>query len=387
MNLRVKPLEFDRTLVIKLPNSCSLQHLIDTLSRILPSSSSFSSLHLSLNSKDEIRASSPHVSLHSLGVADDDLIFYSFNPAAFSSQTLAGDAPFTPAVEKHPTLGSAEAESDEALLLSTNSEPSFLRRLLKEALTRNYLNVFKLLTLTVHRVVVEYGFVRIDKDSGTAVSCFPSPDDSPSPLSSMMSLRYTLPQILVGGGSHSVNLKFQRLGQHFVNVCGGLSDDSGTRLHHVCLDTRRYARALESMQENGESKGSDGEEVFEMLKMVKDRVALPLLIDLCEKVGLDIPPCLMKLPTELKELILERVAGVDLARVACTCSELRFLCSENELWKKKYLEEFGGESEGSVFKDLFAVSWQRKVSKEEILYQAFQRAMDSNPGKICTIYL
>ncbi|KAL9321793.1 hypothetical protein ACSQ67_009846 [Phaseolus vulgaris] len=336
MNLRVKPLEFDRTLVIKLPDSCSLQHLIDTLSRILPSSSSFSSLHLSLNSKDEIRASSPHVSLHSLGVADDDLIFYSFNPAAFSSQTLAGDAPFTPAVEKHPTLGSAEAESDEALLLSTNSEPSFLRRLLKEALTRNYLNVFKLLTLTVHRVVVEYGFVRIDKDSGTAVSCFPSLDDSPSPFSSMMSLR--------------------------------------------------YARPLEFL--NGESKGSDdGKEVFEMLKMVKDRVALPLLIDLCEKVGLDIPPCLMKLPTELKELILESVAGVDLARVACTCSELRFLCSENELWKKKYLEEFGGESEGSVFKDLFALSWQRKVSKEEILYQAFQRAMDSNPGKICTIYL
>ena len=363
MKLRLKSLELNRTLIIKVPNSCSLQQLIDTLSHSLPFSSSSSSLHLSLNTKDEIRASSPHVSLHSLGVADHHLIFYSFNPAAFSSQTLAGDAPFTPAVEKHPTLGSAEVESDEAVVLSTDSEPSFLRRV-----PQNDLNDFKLLTLTVHRVVVEHGFLRIDKDSGTAISCFPSLDDSPSPFSSMMSLRYTLPQILVGGGSHSVNLKFQRLGQHFVNVCGGLSDDSGSNLHHVCLDKRKYVRPLELRLVNGESKGSEGKEVFEMLKMVKDRVALPLLIDLCEKGGLDLPPCLMKLPRELKGLILERVSGVDLAKVACTCSELRFLCSDNELWKKKYLKEFRKKKFGdSVFKDLFALSWQTQKKKNKCM--------------------
>ncbi|KAK7372777.1 hypothetical protein VNO80_06165 [Phaseolus coccineus] len=226
----------------------------------------------------------------------------------FSLETLAGDAPSTPAVEKHPTLGSAEVETvemvdgyDEAVVGSTNSEPFF----------GNDLNDLKLLVFTVHRVVLEYGFVRIDKDSGTAVSCFHSLDDSPSPFSSMISLRYTLPQILVDGGSHSVNLKFQTLG-HFVNVCGGLSDGSGSRLHYVYLDKSKYVRPLKLMMANGESKGSDGKEVFEMLKMVKDRVALPLLIDVCEKGGLDLPPCFMKLPMELKNLILELVPGDDL---------------------------------------------------------------------------
>ncbi|KAK7372708.1 hypothetical protein VNO80_06095 [Phaseolus coccineus] len=166
MKLRLESLEFDQTFTIKVPNSCSLQQLINTLSHnIASSSSSSSSLHLSLNRKDEIRASSPHDSLHSLGMVDDDLIFYSLNPTAFSLEILAGDAPSTPAVEKHPTLG-----------------------------------------------------------------------------------------------------------------------------------------------------------------------------------GLDLPPCFMELPMELKGLILGRVPGVDLGKVACTCSELRFLCSDNELLKKKYLEKFGGES-------------------------------------------
>ncbi|KAK7334694.1 hypothetical protein VNO80_26455 [Phaseolus coccineus] len=324
MQLRLRSLEFDRTLTIKVPNSCSLQQLIDTLSHTIASS---------------------------------------------------------------PTLGSAEVKtvemvdrSDEAMVVSTNSEPFFVRRLLKEALVDDLYD-FKRLVFMVHQVVLDHGFVRIDKDSGRAVSCFHSFDDFPSPFSSMLSLRYTLPEILVDGGSHSVNLKFQTLG-HFVNVCGGLSDDTGSRLHYVCLDKRKYVRLLEFILANGESKGY-GKEVFEMVKMVKDRVALPLLMDVCEKGGLDLPPCFMKLPMELKGLILERVPGVDLAKVACTCSELRFLCSGNEMWKKKYWEKFGkkywekfgkkylekngGESKEGVFKDLFALSWQTNTKKTKCL--------------------
>ena len=119
--------------------------------------------------------------------------------------------------------------------------------------------------------VLESGFVRIDKDSRMAVSCSDLLDDSPSAFSSVISLRYTLPEILANGASHSVNLKFQTLG-HFVNVCGSLSDDVRSMLHFVCLDTRKYVRPLESMLANSETKGSlnDGEdivfgnEVFEM---------------------------------------------------------------------------------------------------------------------------
>ncbi|KAL9316106.1 hypothetical protein ACSQ67_017107 [Phaseolus vulgaris] len=225
---------------------------------------------------------------------------------------------------------------DEAVVVSTNSEPFFVRRLLKEALG-NDINDLKLLVFTVHRVVLEYGFVRIDKDSSTAISCFHSLDDSPSPFSSMKSLRYTLPRILVDGGSHSVNLKFRYIGT-FCECLRGLSDDSSSR-------------PLKLMVANGESKGSDGKEVFYMLKMVKDRVALPLLIDVCEKGGLDLPPCFVKLPMELKGLILECVPDVDLGKVACTCSKLRFMCSNNESLKK-FLEEFREESREFDFKKL-----------------------------------
>ncbi|RDX79380.1 F-box protein SKIP22, partial [Mucuna pruriens] len=392
MKLRLRSLGSKETLKIEVPDSCSLQQLKDTVSHTISSSSS--SLHLSLNRNDEIHASSPHESLHSLGVAAGDLIFYSLNPTAFSlgilphkpetasrdrpttqdsPETVIADAASVPNAEKPPTLDAAEAEtvdmidgSDETVVVSTNSEPFFVKRVLQEAIG-NDVSDFKLSVFTVHAVILESGFVRVDKDLGMAVGCSHLLDDSP--ISSVISLRYSLPEILANGASHSVNLKFQTLG-HFVNVCGSLSDDVGSRLHCVCLDKRKCSKPLELMLANSESKASVndggnilyGNEVFEMWKMVKDRLALPLLIDLCEKAGLDLPPCFMRLPMELKLLILERLPGVDLAKVASTCSELRYLSSSNELWKMKYEEMFGGvaESRGWLFKDLFAMSWETR---------------------------
>ncbi|TKY51053.1 F-box protein SKIP22 [Spatholobus suberectus] len=421
MKLRLRSLESKETLKIEVPNSCSLQQLKDTISHTISSyfSSSSSSLHLSLNRKDEIHASSPHESLLALGVAAGDLVFYSLKPSAFSLETLphkpspqeetgsgdrpttqnypeilAGDALSIPAAEKPPTLDTAEAEtaemvdgSDEVVVVSTNSEPFFVRRVLKEALGNN-VSDFKLLVFTVHGVVLESGFVLVDPDSGMAVNCSHLLDDSSSAFSSVVSLRYTLPEILTNGASHSVNLKLQTLG-HFVNVCGSLSDDVGSRLHCVCLDKRKCARPLELMLANSESETSVndmgdfqfGNEVFELWKMVKDRLALPLLIDLCEKAGLDLPPCFMRLPMELKLLILERLPGLDLAKVACTCSELRYLSSSNELWKKKYEEEFGkGEYRGWLFKDSFAVSWKTKKRSQGIPYRGISRAIILQPN-------
>ncbi|XP_020239863.1 F-box protein SKIP22 [Cajanus cajan] len=406
MKLRLRSLESKETIKIQVPDSCSLQQLKDTISHTISSSSS---LHLSLNTKDEIRASSPDQPLHSLGFITGDLVFYSLNPTAFSPETLAhkpettsrhgptiqalpesldDDAPSIPTTEKPPTLDDAEADtvdtidgSNEAVVVSTNSEPFFVRRVLKEALGNN-VSDFKLLVFTVHGIVLESGFVRVDLDSVMDVGCSHMLEDPPSVFSSVVSLRYTLPEILTNGASHSVNIKFQTLG-HFVNVCGSLSDDVGSRLHCVCLDKRKCVRPLELMLANCESKGSVndsgdfqfGNEVFEMWKMVKDRLALPLLIDLCEKAGLDLPPCFMRLPMELKLMILERLPGVDLAKVACTCSELRYLSTNNELWKKKYEEEFGevGESRGRIFKDLFALSWKTNKRWQGISYRGFSR--------------
>lgn len=42
---------------------------------------------------------------------------------------------------------------------------------------------------------------------------------------------------------------------------------------------------------------------------MNDRLALPLLMDLCDKGGLNLPPCFMSLPMELKLLIFEYLPG------------------------------------------------------------------------------
>ncbi|KAF4392825.1 hypothetical protein G4B88_011820 [Cannabis sativa] len=51
--------------------------LKDVIAQSISSTTSSSSLRLSLNRNDELFASSPHGSLHSLGIASSDLIFYS----------------------------------------------------------------------------------------------------------------------------------------------------------------------------------------------------------------------------------------------------------------------------------------------------------------------
>ncbi|RZC54743.1 hypothetical protein C5167_013604 [Papaver somniferum] len=75
---------------------------------------------------------------------------------------------------------------------------------------------------------------------------------------------------------------------------------------------------------------------------VRDETALPLLSDLCVKVVLAYCPCFAfsLLPSDLKLKILQLLPGIDVARFGCVSSELRFLCSNNDLWKQKIGEEF-----------------------------------------------
>ncbi|KAL5179899.1 F-box protein SKIP22 [Glycine soja] len=191
-------------LKIEVPDSCSLLQLKDTVPRTISSSSS--SLHLSLNRKDKIHAPSQEEPLNSLVVAIGNLIFYSLNPTVFtletllhkpetaprdgptiqdSSETLTSDSPFVLDAEKPPTLDAAELESmemidgsDETVVVGTNSEPFFMRRVLKEAPGNN--------------------------DSGMAFSGSHLLDDSPPTFSSMISLRYTLLDILANVEAGSV---------------------------------------------------------------------------------------------------------------------------------------------------------------------------------------
>ncbi|MED6156879.1 hypothetical protein PIB30_018450 [Stylosanthes scabra] len=441
MKLRVRSLESKETLKIEVPNSCSLQQLKHTISLAISSSSSSSSsssLHLSLNRNDEIHATSPDDSIQSLGIASGDLVFYTLNPTAFSpetqtllhkptspepthscdvrtiqhsSETVMVDAPSIPEAEKIPTLESSVAETvdmadgsggDEAVVGKTNSVPWFVKRVLKEAIGNDVTDL-KMLVLAVHAVILESGFVRVDKVSPLAVGSSHILDEWPSALASSISLRYTLPEILTSdsGVSRTVLLKFQTLG-HLVNVYGSLSDDAGSGVHRVSLDKRKFAKPLELMLSNFESKGKFDDdavvdqqsEIFELWKMVKDRLVLPLLIDLCDKAGLEPPPCFMRLPTELKIMILERLPGDILARAACVCTELQYLSSNNDLWKKKFEEEFGeARSRVQSFKDLFALQWDTKKRGMQLIfpvqspgpYALFRARRDPNPFGIPSI--
>ncbi|KAJ8768998.1 hypothetical protein K2173_023993 [Erythroxylum novogranatense] len=256
-------------------------------------------------------------------------------------------------------------------------EPYFLRRVLREELG-NYGGDHKLLVIAIHAVFLESGFAAFDPVSGAQVEGFHLPDEWPS-RASTLTLWYTLPKLLGGNNvSESVVLKFQKLGQ-FLNVYGSLSNGS-SGLHRVCLNEYRFAPTIDLVWANCDkkdrvnhgdvlSKTYPESEVFEFWKIVKDGLALPLLIDLCEKAGLDLPACLIRLPTELKLKILDSLPGIDISRMGCVCSEMRYLSSNNDVWKKKVAEEFGigNGAQGMIdWKERYASCWESKKRKRDI---------------------
>lgn len=433
MKLRLRSLESKQTLRIEVPDPCTLDHLKQTLLQTLSSSFSADSLHLSLNRKHELQASSPEDSLHSLGITSGDLVFFTFKPSEFSSQggtsiqyfqtplpgassqVLSSSLPQVKGKQiqgidcdlKKPRLENSEHESTgpeslgaemttssmieegEKLLESDCEEmdveeeptvvvekkcsrPIFLRRVLKEELGYDR-NAHKLLVTAVHAVLLESGFVLINPNLGSEDNPFRMPEDWPSP-SFTMSLWYTLPELLTGGEKNStmtevVLLKFQSLG-HFVNVYGSLNCSRRSSVYRVSLDERKFAPNLDLIWVDSvssyimdEEEGNPEKQVFEFWKIVKDALALPLLIDICEKTGLPPPASFMLLPADVKLKILEALPGVDIGRVECVCTELRYLASSNELWKMKFNQEFGledGVSGNRLWKPKFVEYYEKE---------------------------
>ncbi|XP_031276166.1 F-box protein SKIP22-like [Pistacia vera] len=445
MKLRIRSLESRETRRLEIPSDCTLQQLKQILSQSI---SSFpSSLHLSLNRKDELIAPSPEASVESLGLTSGDLIYYSLNPSAFVSlqETATPELPQTlvpyqqeskpkehaiaqdnenenpPArldTQENPVVESIEIKgtglnSEETMSTDHDfslenqdisvdethnvegapqsqefpmdidvdgkrtSEPCFLRRVLREE-PGDGASAHKLVVIAVHAILLESGFVGLDLASGKKIDRLRLPSEWPS-TAVTMSLWYTLPEILNNNANNvieSIVLKFQSLG-HFVNVYGCLvRGDSG--LHRVCLNESKFAPIIDLVwTQNGKLDGKDESknscpemEVFEFWKMVKDGLALPLLIDLCEKTGLSLPACLMRLPTELKIKILECLPGVDIAKMGCVCSEIRYLASNNDLWEKKFVEEFGDQPYAPgicSWKGRFACYWDSNKKKQRVI--------------------
>lgn len=255
------------------------------------------------------------------------------------------------------------------------SVPGFLRKVFVEELGDDGGTHHKLLVIAVHAVLLESGFVCYDPVKNLVIKGFNFPEKWPS-NAFVMSMRYTLPEIVKDDcvkvdGVKTVVLKFQSIGRFF-KVYGSLSTGSGT--HCVCVNEDQLVPFLNliwancgSVIETNENGGvlftDPAREVFEFWRTVKDKLALPLLIDLCEKAGLELPPCFIRLPTDLKLQILACLPGVDIAKVGCTCSELRYLSSSDDLWKQKFVEQYGDAEPsegGALWKEKFAKASEKR---------------------------
>ncbi|XP_071707092.1 F-box protein SKIP22-like [Rutidosis leptorrhynchoides] len=398
MKLRLRSFETKETLKLEIPNPCTLQHLKELVCQKLPSSSSPAALHLSLNQKDELTITSPEDSIQSIGITSGDLIYFTTNPIGFftgpqlhsvtpsqptsakshTSQTLIPkkDEAINTSSEKVNTVDNSNSNSEEIMEIDDDvpsvnevdksfSVPSFLRKVFTEELGDDDGLNHKLLVIAVRAVLLESGFVEVG----------PASNDLQGNLY-LASFYYTLPNIVTNGDIETVKIKFQSVGK-YCTVYGSLVNGTGT--HSVMLDEEKLVPFLNvvwancglvvaTMEENNKVLSVEPEkEVFEFWRKMKDGLALPLLIDLCEKAGFELPPCLMRLPTELKLKILESVSGVDIAKVSCTCSELRYLGSSDDLWKRKYIEEFGdmgGSDGGRTYKERFVKTWEGRKRRK-----------------------
>ncbi|KAF8377676.1 hypothetical protein HHK36_031060 [Tetracentron sinense] len=437
MKLRIRSLESKETLRIQTPSPSSLQDLKDAISEKI--SSLPETLHLSLNRKDELDCSSPEESLQSLGITSGDLIFYTLSPNGFSGETLIHTPvivqassldlqektensqvhmfdfnsketlTLAPNPQQEETLGFSDSVDetpndlenmnfdDESVVVGKScSVPCFLSKVFTEDMG-NADGDRKLLIIAVHAVMLESGFVCFDPSTEKKIDGFHLPQGWAS-TGFTVGLGYTLPS-LVGSGHgavESVALKFQVLGK-FVTVYGSVTSEvSGS--YRVCLDETCFLQSINFVWRNfdsidamnekdGSSKSFHERKVFEFWKIVKDGLALPLLIDLCEKTGLAPPPCLMRLPTELKIRVLELLPGVDMAKVGCVCSELRYLSSNDDLWKQKFAEEFGLSDAkkiqgGSHWKERFTASWENRKKRKRM---GFMRERINFQGRIPSV--
>ncbi|XP_068654802.1 F-box protein SKIP22-like [Aristolochia californica] len=255
-----------------------------------------------------------------------------------------------------------------ALVGGSDSVPGFLKKVLKEEADNVDGNYNRLLIVAVHGAFLESGFVGFDSTKGCIIDGFGIPEGWVGTAKPVLRLEYSVPSLLLPNSSvlDYVALKVVTLGK-YVTIYGSVVGSSN--VFHINLDVSRMAPAIDSICKRygclDEISGSaDEKTVFELWKVVKDELSLPLLMELSDKTGLAPPPCFMRLPVDLKIRILECLPGSDIAKMACVCLELKYLTSNDDLWKKKYIEEFplsdGEVLNGTHWKEKFAITWEKK---------------------------
>ncbi|OAY63648.1 F-box protein SKIP22 [Ananas comosus] len=360
------------TLRVDAPDTSSLRDLKTLIAGKLSSSSSSppidpESIHLSLNRKDELFApSSPAADpLPSLGLTSGDLLFYSLSPLSQTLvpanppgsdsfgrvQTLGSKPEDRMEVDADGTAGTLESKPEGRMWVGVDPEPSvvvkkpsLVPRILKRVMDLEKgenEGILGRLLITIHAAFLDSGFLVGRGGDGS-----PLPRNWASDASNL-SVQYTLHDLVDRREERDTKFSIVRCSVmgNFVTIYGYLSVEHPD-VYRVCIDASKIAPflslAMDSMSER------DEKEILKLWNMVKDGVCLPLLIDICAKNRLPLPPCYMRLSRDLKTDILELVSGVDLARIACTCSEMSAICSDDKLWKKKFEKEFGSSSGAGV---------------------------------------
>ena len=352
MKLRIRSSNTKETIRVEIPSSSSLRDLKNLiacrLTSEIPSSASLISpdaVHLSLNRTEEL----PDETLGTLGIASGDLLFYTLGDSRFSppSSSIASGSSHTRPMEED--FVGDKTESDQ-----------FLKRIAEGMKGREATSSeFDILVSTVHAVFLESGFAEHRFHTSEA---------------STVSISYNLLEVAnpnFPAPAEEVLLKIVGVGKYAV-FYGHLIGDS--KLHRICLDASKFSPSIVSCIKSGSSK--DKKPIFDLWRSIKDELSFPLLINLCYRKELPLPPCFVRLPAELKVQILELLPGVDLARAACVNSELRFLSANENLWKQKFTAEFSStETGGSKWKDQFAACWEnqkrRRIFPENVLISRY----------------
>jgi F-box protein 7 len=187
-----------------------------------------------------------------------------------------------------------------------------------------------------------------------------------SGASATLTVKYTLPELISmlpeAEEGRIVVLNYSLM-SNFVTIYGSVPG-AQSELRRLCLGLPKLAPLL-YLGSNAVGAVEE-KEILELWRVLKDELCLPLMISLCQLNRLSLPLCLMALPGDMKAKILESVPGVDLAKVECTCKELKDLAADQNLWERKFELELNTLGEGfrwcENWKKRFGEAWTRKVA-------------------------
>ncbi|CAK9205399.1 unnamed protein product [Sphagnum troendelagicum] len=377
LKVRVRAASGGPTMRVQVPWPFTVQALKDVISPLIMRPTS--SFCLSLNKKAAIDEGPGTTSLSDLGVINGDLLFYISREGGDSSSSAAPPPQPAADVPEVKNVDSAvQFSGDDAMEVEIKEKGGLqfpveiakhhvsIPDLLQRVLSVEYGNVKErqeLLVLAVHAVMLETGFV-LSGEVSSSQGSYVLPTGW-SGKGGQVNLTYTLPEIKresKDAGSRTfvgdMVLRSQIVGNVLV-VYGVTTSGRGYEVHRVSLPestpSASQAHSVTEQHATNENGISMFHSVFELWKEVKDKLSLPLLMCLCERAGLPPPASLLIIPTELKVKVLELLPAIALARIGCVCSELKFLAGNNDLWKIRFKEEFGG----AVFDRTFVIGFQR----------------------------